>query len=81
MMLTVERHAAGRTPRAATVYIHLGHRRTATVPPPPSFSLASPTCEEGGGGGGVRQRLLKYSELSLSTLSINYQNMCERWPG
>ena len=27
---------------------------------------------------GVRRRLLKYSELSLSTLSINYQNMCER---
>lgn len=62
----------------------------------PSFSLSFtvPVCNEGAvgggtrgrredrmGGGGVRRRLLKYSELSLSTLSINYQNMCERRPG
>lgn len=38
--------------RPNTVHIHLGPRRTATVPPPPSFSLAGPACEEGGGGGG-----------------------------
>lgn len=48
-----------------------------------SLSRDAPPPTGGGRPDGerVRRRLLKYGGLSRSTLSINYQNMCERWPG
>ena len=72
--------------RPATAFIHFTTQVHCSGPAATPFfflfsSLVFPKCEEGRDGEGVRQRLLKYSGLSLSTLSINYQNMCEHWKG